>query len=123
MEEPRRALIIDDEQDICYLLGKMLSTRNILAESAFSLEEGTTKLHSILPALLFLDIHLPDGSGLDHLQSFRAAFPKTFIVVMSAYDSFAERNAAIDKAADFFLPKPFQREMIDELNNTSFLKT
>ncbi|HNP49096.1 MAG TPA: response regulator [Bacteroidia bacterium] len=122
MENSRIALIIDDEQDICYLLGKMLASRSLQTHTASSITEGLHKLEKYNPYLLFLDIHLPDGSGLEHIKKIRSSHPKTIIVVMSAYDSHSERSHAKEHGADFFLPKPFQREMVDELINTSFLK-
>lgn len=122
MENSRIALIIDDEQDICYLLGKMLASRSLQTHTASSITEGLHKLEQYNPYLLFLDIHLPDGSGLEHIKKIRSSHPKTIIVVMSAYDSHSERSHAKEHGADFFLPKPFQREMVDELINTSFLK-
>lgn len=42
---------------------------------------------------------------------------------MSAFDGQAEKNTAIQNGADFFLPKPFQQEIIDELVKTSLLRS
>ena len=123
MESQRLALIIDDEPDICYLLGKMLSSRSIVSISANSVQEGLSKLHEFSPVLLFLDIQLPDGSGLDSIPMIRNTFPRITIVIMSAFDGQAEKNTAIQNGADFFLPKPFQQEIIDELVKTSLLRS
>ncbi|HRH67319.1 MAG TPA: response regulator [Bacteroidia bacterium] len=121
MNRQRTALIIDDEQDICYLLGKMLSVRSIQTETSYTIRDGLNKLKELSPSILFLDIHLPDGSGMEYLHQIRTSFPKLFIVLMSAYDGAEEKNKALNKGADFFLPKPFQREIVDELINTSLL--
>jgi two-component system response regulator PilR (NtrC family) len=97
MESQRLALIIDDEPDICYLLGKMLSRRSIVSISANSVREGLSKLHEYSPVLLFLDIQLPDGSGLDSIPMIRNTFPRITIVIMSAFDGQAEKNTAVQR--------------------------
>ena len=87
------------------------------------MQEGLSKLHEFSPVLLFMDIQLPDGSGLDTIPMIRNTFPRITIVIMSAFDGPAEKNTAIQNGADFFLPKPFQQEIIDELVKTSLLRS
>ena len=50
-------LIVDDEPDICFLLGNMLRQKNYNTVIAHTLTEGLDRLKQFMPALLFLDIH------------------------------------------------------------------
>jgi len=107
-------LIVDDEPDICFLLGNMLKQKSYIPVIANSLAEGLDKLKKHMPVLLFLDIHLPDGSGLDILGGIKKDFPSLKIIMMSAYDGARERTKAIDEGADIFISKPLSRDLITE---------
>jgi len=107
-------LIVDDEPDICFLLGNMLKQKSFIPVIANSLTEGLDKLKKHMPALLFLDIHLPDGSGLDILGRIKKDFPTLKIIMMSAYDGASEKSRAIEEGADIFISKPLSRDLITE---------
>ena len=107
-------LIVDDEPDICFLLGNMLKQKSFIPVIANTLQEGLDKLKKHMPALLFLDIHLPDGSGLDILGRVKKEFPALKIIMMSAYDGAREKARAIEEGADIFISKPLSRALITE---------
>ena len=112
MRQNPKVLIIDDEPDICFLLGSMLRRKNIESAFANTLSEGFEKLNELRPALLFLDLNLTDGSGLDAIPKIKRRFPKTKIIIISAYDGSKERHTAEEAGAEFFIGKPFDREKI-----------
>lgn len=105
-------LIIDDEIDICFLVSHMLRKKQLPVSFANSLEEGMQKLDSLLPSIVFLDINLPDGSGLDQVRIIKARFPHIKIVMISAYDGNNERTKAKHEGADHFIGKPLNKELI-----------
>jgi two-component system, OmpR family, response regulator len=107
-------LIVDDEPDICFLLGNMLKQKSFIPVIANTLSEGLDKLRQCAPSLLFLDIHLPDGSGLDIVRGIRRDFPGLKIIMMSAYDGMKERSRAIEEGADIFISKPLSRDLITQ---------
>jgi two-component system, OmpR family, response regulator len=107
-------LIIDDEIDICFLLSSMLRKKDYPVSFANTLEEGIPKLKALLPSVLFLDINLPDGSGLDHIREIKRLYPYTRIIVISAYDGVNERTKAMREGADHFLSKPLDMDRIYE---------
>lgn len=105
-------LIVDDEPDICFLLGNMLKQRRFKPVIANTLTDGLSKLKQFSPSLLFLDIHLPDGSGLDIIRGAKRDFPLMKIIMMSAYDGPKEKNKAMAEGADIFISKPLSRDLI-----------
>jgi len=107
-----RALIIDDEVDICYLLKGILKYKDIDAEYVTSLAEAEAALKNDSPPLIFLDNHLPDGKGVDYIRQFKRSNPDSKIVMITAHDTSADREKAYSEGVDFFIGKPFTRETI-----------
>ncbi len=113
MEKPvenKKILIIDDEVDICFLLASVFKKKGFEVSFVNSLSEGFPKLSALSPSLLFLDINLPDGNGLEAIATVKKLSPETKIIMISAFDSLKERSIANEKGADFFLSKPFNKE-------------
>ena len=106
------ALIIDDETDICYLLKGILSFKNFEATYATTLAEGEKFLKQNDPAVIFLDNHLPDGYGIDTIRHFKKDYPLSKIVMITAHDTSSDRERAYREGVDFFIGKPFTREII-----------
>ena len=107
-----QALIIDDETDICYLLKGILRHKNIEAAYATSLAAGEQLLQQYSPAVIFLDNHLPDGFGIDHVSHFKKEYPFSKIVMITAHDTSSDREKAYKEGVDFFIGKPFTRDII-----------
>jgi len=107
-----QALIIDDETDICYLLKGILRHKNIDATYASTLAEGEQFIQQFGPAVVFLDNHLPDGYGIDYIRHFKKEYPFSKIVMISAHDTSSDRERAYREGVDFFIGKPFTRDII-----------
>lgn len=107
-----KVLIIDDELDICYLLSGILKQKKFRTSYVNTLCDAEVALRNDQPALLFLDNHLPDGIGLDFISHIKHNYPVIKIIMITAHDSAAERNRAYAEGVDFFLSKPFTRELI-----------
>ncbi len=108
-----KALIVDDETDICYLLGNILKQRNIHTVFAGSLAEAGKLLESSPDfSLIFLDNHLPDGYGVSQIKEFKHKNPGAQLVMISAHDTKTDKKKAVDNGADLFIGKPFSREII-----------
>jgi DNA-binding response OmpR family regulator len=108
-------LIVDDEADICFLLGNILKQLNCRVDQSHTLKEGLLKLSATLPDFLFLDISLPDGSGLGEVPSIRRQYPGLKMIVMSAHDGLEERQAALANGADVFMSKPLSQGSVETI--------
>lgn len=108
-----KALIIDDETDICYLLSSILRQRNFQTFFAGSLSEAEKVLAKESDhAVIFLDNHLPDGLGVNYILSLKQRFPSSRIVMITAHDTVADRQKAMEQGVDYFIGKPFSKEVI-----------
>jgi len=108
----QKVLIIDDEKDICKLLSSILEGLGYDTKSSHSLAEGKLRFIAYQPDVVFLDIHLPDGNGLDDVPSFRNLNPKIPIMIISAFDSAGEMKKAKIYEVNAFIRKPFNREQV-----------
>lgn len=107
-----KALIIDDESDICFLLSSILRQQNVESSCANNLSEANLTLTRITPALIFLDNHLPDGLGVNYVQHIKNLHPAAKVVMISAYDTPADRLLAEARGVDLFIGKPFTRDSV-----------
>lgn len=109
-----KALIIDDEVDICFLLSGLLKCKNFEADYVTSLKEAENFLQkdTAAPPVIFLDNHLPDGLGVDYISQLKKVYPSAKIVMITAHDTSADRKKAYENGADYFIGKPFTRDMI-----------
>lgn len=70
---PRHLLVVDDEPHIGLVLRPYLEQLGYRVSFARSLADARAALGAAPPDGLLLDLHLPDGSGLDFLRDLRAA--------------------------------------------------
>jgi two-component system, OmpR family, response regulator len=111
--EPPKALIVDDEVDICFLLSGILRQKNMKPSYVNNIASAKQSLKREVPSIIFLDNHLPDGFGLDFIQYVKNTYPEIKIVMITAHDGLAERKRAQSEGADLFISKPFTRDVID----------
>jgi len=106
-----KAYIVEDEQPalerLLEFLAKMPDVE--VVGSAASGKEAAAQIEALQPDLLFLDIHLPDISGIDLLRLL-SHHPAT--VFTTAYDQYAIKAFEL-RAIDYLL-KPFSEERLQE---------
>jgi DNA-binding response OmpR family regulator len=108
----QKVLIVDDEQDICFLFGRILKGRNLKSGYALSLAEARSSVMEEPPSLVFLDNSLPDGPGIDFIPFLKRNFPATRVIVVTANDTATDKKKALQSGADEFLGKPLSMESI-----------
>lgn len=108
-----KALIIDDEIDICYLLSGILKQKNYQTHYVNNLADAVVELKNSSPVIVFLDNHLPDGLGIEFVDHIKKNYPATKIIMITAYDTSADRQQAISMGVDIFIGKPFTKDAIN----------
>ena len=108
-----KAVVIDDEMDICILLGMILKKQGITTVLAYDLTDGLQKVISEQPMVIFLDNNLPDGQGIDQIAIFKEKVPDAKLFMISAMEGISEKAIAL--GADGFIEKPLNMEKILEL--------
>ncbi|MGT2435501.1 response regulator [Bradyrhizobium betae] len=103
---PIKVLVIDDEPPIRKLLRMGLTTQGYEILEAPSGKVALEKLAEG-PALIILDLGLPDIQGHELLRTIRARNQSVPIVVLSSRGDEAGKVQALDLGADDYLTKPF----------------
>jgi two-component system, OmpR family, KDP operon response regulator KdpE len=101
-----KVLVIDDEPPIRKLLRMGLSTQGYEVIEA---SNGRTALEQLAqqPALIILDLGLPDIQGHELLRTIRARNDSVPVVVLSSRGDEAGKVQALDLGADDYVTKPF----------------
>lgn len=110
-----KLLIVDDEQEICLLLRQLLKKLDVEADIAHTISTGMETFSTYRYDVVFLDINLPDGSGLDLIPRLKAANPNVKIIVISAYTSKTEVKNAVNMGIYQFVGKPFSKNTISAI--------
>ncbi len=100
-----RVLIIDDDEIISEMLSDMVSIWGHDAATAGTLEEGLEKVRSDSYDVVFLDIRLPDGSGLDILPKIREASSSPEIIIITGFGDPDGAELAIKNGAWDYIEK------------------
>jgi DNA-binding response OmpR family regulator len=107
-----RVLIVDDDVELCRLLGERLSTEGFELEAVHDGLRGLERVLSREHAFVILDLMLPGMGGLDVLRRLRAQSPIP-VLILTARGEDVDRILGLEIGADDYLPKPFNpRELI-----------
>ena len=100
------ALIVDDEAQIRRLLRVVLEGENYQVQEAENGQQGLTEIANRRPAIIVLDLGLPDMEGLEVLKRLRE-WSEAPVIVLTVRDDVHEKVAALDAGADDYVTKPF----------------
>src|SRR3989449_5449022 len=91
-------------------LEALLKRHDYEVDTAPTWSQGLTLLKSESPALLLLDLQLPDADGLVVLDQIKTEFPRTQIIILTAHDSLHNAIESIKRGAYHFISKPYAPE-------------
>src|SRR5688572_21900366 len=103
MAEPR-ALIVDDDPEVLNVLGEFVEREGFAVTRAPTLKDAREAIAGTMPDILLIDIHLPDGSGLELLEGLGPADPE--IVLITGQASIETAVDALRRGAIDYLTKP-----------------
>ncbi|MDB5871718.1 MAG: putative response regulator, OmpR [Ramlibacter sp.] len=106
MSSPVVVLIVEDDAAIAQFVAASLSASGLRPVSASTAAEALDEARSRQPAMVIVDLGLPDLDGIELIARLRAG-AATPILVLSARTQEAQKIAALDAGADDYLTKPF----------------
>src|SRR3989440_9595507 len=108
--ENRRILIIDDERPILLTLEALLGRHGYQPDTAATASYGLRRIKETSPALVLLDLQLPDGEGLEMLDKIKEDHAETPVIILTAHDSLNNAIESIKRGAYHFISKPYAPE-------------
>ena len=107
-----KALIIDDERDICELIEMSLMGQDITCTSAYSVKAAIKALKEEQFNFVISDIKLPDGDGLDLLAHIQKHYPGLPVCMITAHGNMDTAIRALKLGAFDFVNKPFDLKQL-----------
>jgi DNA-binding response OmpR family regulator len=102
-----KLLVIEDERDLSQSICDYLGKEQFICETAYDYRVASEKIHLNDYACIILDIMLPNGSGIDLLQSLKEEGKTDGVLIISAKNSLEDKVKGLHLGADDYLAKPF----------------
>jgi DNA-binding response OmpR family regulator len=109
MNDRPRVLVVDDDEDIRILLSELLGRAGYDVDAA---EDGRTALRRLFespPALVILDVTMPELDGYQTLERIRD-LSDVPVIMLTARTQELERVRGLAGGADDYVAKPFGRQ-------------
>ena len=110
-----KALVVDDEPDICELICLTLERMDIDAERAGNVDEAESLLREHTFELCLTDMQLPGRSGLDLVRLVQEHHPELPVAVITAHGSMDAAVEALKAGAFDFVSKPVDLKILRRL--------
>ena len=102
-----KVLIIEDEQQLVKSIVLALRQEGYVCEVASTAAEANDKVLLYEYDCILLDINLPDGNGLQILETIRGNHKTDGIIIITAKNSLDDKVKGLNLGADDYLSKPF----------------
>ncbi|ATQ78677.1 DNA-binding response regulator [Massilia violaceinigra] len=111
--------MIEDDERLAGMVVTYLGQNGYTVAHATTAAAGLAELQSNAPALVLLDLMLPDADGLEvcrRIRALGAPLASVPIVMLTAKGDPLDRVVGLELGADDYLPKPFEpRELLARL--------
>lgn len=115
-QDDRRALVVEDDEDIRSLIEFTLGTQGFDVRATESGLEAVELIKTFDPDLVTLDLGLPGIDGIETCRRIRE-LSDVYVVMITARDDEIDRLLGLETGADDFLSKPFSvRELKARVN-------
>jgi len=99
------ALIVDDDSDTVEMLAELVASQGFTAATARTMRDARRELATSVPDVVFLDLVLPDGKGIE-LFNDKSALADTEVVLITGHASLETSIEALRLGATDYLIKP-----------------
>lgn len=112
---PESILLVEDDSAVRAGLEKLLAGAGWSVAGVGTLAAARTWLADSGPDLLVLDLHLPDGNGLELLDEVKEGLAAPAVLVLTGTDDLSIAVQAMQQGAYDFLAKPVERDRLLEV--------
>ncbi len=108
-----KILVVEDNLELSKNIESYLSKEGNTCETAYNYRQAIDKVISFPYDVIILDLMLPDGSGLDVIETLHKDQSEAGVLIISAKNSLDDKLQGLNLGADDYITKPFH---LSELN-------
>jgi len=113
-KQAKRILVVDDEENARIGLSRLLAQEGFVVESVANGYEALDYLRQQDVNLIVTDINMPEMNGIAFLRELNKHFPKSNVIMITAYGGVESYIEAMNLGAFEYINKPVK---IDELKS------
>lgn len=106
----RRAVVVDDEENVAYVVATALRLDGWEVEVAATGAAARDAIRTVRPDMIVLDVMLPDADGFELCRRLRAEGVEAPVIFLTARDQAEDRVRGLTIGGDDYLVKPFSVE-------------
>lgn len=114
MLKPRKALVIEDNENNMELITFILTAKGYSVDSAYSGLDGLSKVDQPEIDFVLLDIQLPDIDGLEVLRRIKATTSSLPVIAMTSFAMTGDRERMLSAGCTGYIEKPIEAETVVE---------
>ncbi len=106
----KKILVVDDEKIVCDMAKKILENEGYAVETFTDSQLALAKIKDEKFDLVVTDLKMENVSGMDILKEVNRLYPKTKVIMLTAYATLDATIEAIRERIYDFFPKPVKIE-------------
>jgi DNA-binding NtrC family response regulator len=107
-------LVIDDQENMCWVLSRILSERGHIVRTAQTRERALKLLSDFDCHVAIVDYRLPDSNGIDLIVEMMARVPRMRAILMTSYGNATIHSQTLEKGLFAYFDKPFNNDVMIE---------
>ena len=120
-QAPKKILIIEDDEPLCWLLDRILKGKYEVTILQNGLDALAWLSSNTLPDLIISDLHMPSLDGIELLENIQTSgiLRNIPVIILSGSEDPEKRKKCLALGASSYLIKPFEPQLlIEEIENT-----
>jgi DNA-binding NtrC family response regulator len=119
-KQAKKILVVDDEENARLALSRLLAQEGYLVDSVSNGYEALTYLRQNEVNLIITDISMPGMNGLTFLKELNKSFPKSNVIMITAYGGVESYIEAMNLGAFEYINKPVKIEELKSILHKIF---
>lgn len=108
-------LVIEDDADMAQLLAEIAEQQGFQTQISLTVQDGLQQLMLLNPDVVLTDLRLPDGSGLQVVETIQIQNAHTEVVMITGYASLQDAVEAFKFGLFDLITKPFETQVVNNL--------
>lgn len=122
-KQPKRILVVDDEENARIGLSRLLINEGFLVDSVSNGYEALNYLRQQEVNLIISDINMPEMNGISFLKELNKNFPKSNVIMITAYGGVESYIEAMNLGVFEYINKPVKIEELKSILKKIFKGT